>query len=97
MEGRGWGKGGHLLTFSAFKMGAYSRLGAYLRWGLIRGWALIQINTVIEFVSDIVDNSCAKQTDIIRLEFSKAFDKVPDNRLLYKLENYGIRSDTLNY
>ena len=33
---RGWA----LLTFSAFRMGAYSR------WALIRGWALIRINTV---------------------------------------------------
>ena len=95
--GRGWGGVGHLLTFSAFKMGAYSRLGAYLRWALIQGWALIRVNTVIEFVSDIVDSSCAKQTDIIRLEFSKASDKVPHNRHLYKLEDYGIRSDTLKY
>ena len=31
---------GRLLTFSAFRMGAYSR------WVLIRGWALIRINTV---------------------------------------------------
>ena len=30
---------GRLLTFSAFRMGAYSR------WALIRGWALIRINT----------------------------------------------------
>ena len=52
---------------------------------------------VIEFVSDIVDNSRAKQTNIIRLEFSEAFDKVPHNRLLYKLENYRIRSDTLKW
>ena len=43
-EGVGWGgrlfEAGHLLTFAAFRM------GAYLRWELIRGWALIQINTV---------------------------------------------------
>ena len=44
---RGWGEGGRLfesgrlLTFSAFRMGAYSR------WELIRGWALIRINTVL--------------------------------------------------
>ena len=38
---------GHLLTFSAFRMGAYSR------WALIRSWALIQINTVIESVTNI--------------------------------------------
>ena len=31
---------GRLLTFSAFRMGAYSR------WALIRGWTLIRINTV---------------------------------------------------
>ena len=31
-----------VLTFSAFRMGAYSR------WALIRGWALIRINTVCE-------------------------------------------------
>ena len=41
----GWGgrlfETGRLLTFSAFKMGAYSR------WALIRGCALIRINTVI--------------------------------------------------
>ena len=44
----GWGGGGRLfeagrlLTFSAFRMGAYSR------WVLIRGWALIRINTEVE-------------------------------------------------
>ena len=37
LGGRG---GGRLLTFSAFRMGAYSR------WALVRGWALIRINTV---------------------------------------------------
>ena len=53
---RGWGDGGRLfwfewtgewggvglslLTFSAFRIGAYSR------WALIRGWALIRINMV---------------------------------------------------
>ena len=42
----GWGGGGRLfearclLTFSAFRMGAYSR------WALIRCWALIRINTI---------------------------------------------------
>ena len=33
---------GRLLTFSAFRM------GAYLRWALIRGWAFIRIITVTE-------------------------------------------------
>ena len=41
----GWGghlfEAGRLLTFSACRMGAYSR------WTLIQGWALIQINMVV--------------------------------------------------
>ena len=43
----GWGRGGRLfeasrlLTFSTFRMGAYSK------WVPIRGWALIRINTVV--------------------------------------------------
>ena len=43
-SGGRWGgllfEAGRLLTFSAFRMGVYSR------WALIRGWALIRINTV---------------------------------------------------
>ena len=35
---------GRLLTFSAFRMGAYSR------WALIWGWTLIGINTVVKVV-----------------------------------------------
>ena len=44
----GWGgrlfEAGRLLTFSAFRMGAYSRSA------LIRGWALIRINTVFRML-----------------------------------------------
>ena len=45
VKGRGWGGGerlfeaGRLLTFSAFRM------GAYLRWAIIQGWVLIRINS----------------------------------------------------
>ena len=35
-----------LLTFSAFRMGAYSR------WAVIRGWALIRMNTVTFLYAD---------------------------------------------
>ena len=47
MSGGGGGRlfeAGRLLTFSAFRMGAYSR------WALIRGWTLIRINAVVKVV-----------------------------------------------
>ena len=37
------------------------------------------------------------QTDIAILDFSKAFDTVPHDRLLLKLESYGIRGDILKW
>ena len=37
-----------------------------------------------------------KQTDLIMMDFAKAFDKVPHRRLFYKLEYYWIRGST-NY
>ena len=43
---------GRLLTFSAFRMGAYSR------WALIRGWALIRINTVTKFMFKTIKIPC---------------------------------------
>ena len=47
LSGKGRGgrlfEAGRLLTFSA------SRMGAYSRWALIRGLALIRINTVLLF------------------------------------------------
>ena len=37
------------------------------------------------------------QTDLILLEFSKAFGKVAHEKLILKLHQYGIRGDTLNW
>jgi len=37
------------------------------------------------------------QTDIILLDFAKAFDKVSHSKLLYKLDYYGINSEVLNW
>jgi hypothetical protein len=37
------------------------------------------------------------QTDVLLLDFSKAFDKVPHHRLSIKLDYYGIRGKTLHW
>ena len=37
----------------------------------------------------------SEQIDLILLDFSKAFDKVPHERLLYKAQYYGIDGSTL--
>ncbi|MEW8548025.1 MAG: reverse transcriptase domain-containing protein [Candidatus Thiodiazotropha sp.] len=37
------------------------------------------------------------QTDVILLDFSKAFDKVPHKRLALKLQHYGVRGNILEW
>ena len=55
---------------------------------------------LVQFYHDLVSNldaalnSDQKQTDVIIMDFAKAFDKVPHRRLLYKFEYYGIREST---
>ena len=38
-----------------------------------------------------------KQTVLILLDFSRAFDKVAHEKLIQKLHHYGIRGDTLKW
>ena len=55
---------------------------------------------LIQFFHDMVSNLDRaqnrghRQTDVIIMDFAKAFDKVPHKRLLYKLHYYGIRGST---
>ena len=55
---------------------------------------------LVQFLHDLVSNmDCAlncnhRQTVVIIKDFTKAFDKVPHRRLLYKLDYYGIRGST---
>ena len=48
-----------------------------------------QLVSLVEDLSRAMKDG--KQTDLILLDFSKAFDKVNHAKLLYKLENYGVR------
>jgi hypothetical protein len=47
---------------------------------------------LIEFIDDVIQNlDDGKQTDVLIMDFSKAFDKVSHNLLMHKQEHYGIR------
>lgn len=48
-----------------------------------------QLIITVQDLAIIFDNT--GQTDIILLDFSKAFDKVPHRRLMHKLHHYRIR------
>ena len=50
--------------------------------------------TTDEFIQNFEGKT---QTDVVVLDFSKAIDVVPHQRLLHKLDHYGIRGTTLNW
>ena len=52
-------------------------------------------STDLDNIAHNIDNII--QTDAIRLDFQKAFYKVPHQRLLYKLTYYAISPQTLNW
>ena len=54
-----------------------------------------QLITTINDIARALDAGI--QTDVILLDLSKAFDKVPHHRLCAKLHNYGIRGTILSW
>ena len=56
---------------------------------------ITQLITVTEILTTRYDAGLC--TDIVYMDFQKAFDKVPYNRLLLKLHCYGIRGQVLNF
>ena len=51
--------------------------------------------TLVHELAEATDRE--RQTDMIILDFSKAFDRVPHLRLLAKIHHYGIRGPTYNW
>ena len=53
---------------------------------------------LVMMIDDLARNASAGiQTDVILLDFSKAFDKVSHSTLLWKLHKYGIRGKVLSW
>ena len=50
---------------------------------------------LLEFIDDVTKNmENSLQTDVLIMDFSKAFDKVSHNLLSHKLNHYGIQGKT---
>ena len=54
-----------------------------------------QLILTIHDLAEALDNR--KQTDVIIMDFSKAFDKVAHHRLLHKIHHYGIQGNTFKW
>ena len=54
-----------------------------------------QLITIVEHLARNLDHG--KQTDVLLLDFSKAFDTVPHKRLLKKLDHYGIHGQLIKW
>ena len=53
---------------------------------------------VLSLVHQLAQNNNNNiQTDLVIMDFAKAFDKVPHKRLIYKLQHYGISEQTTNW
>ena len=52
------------------------------------------VSTTHDIASNLENGA---QVDVILLDFSKAFDKVPHQRLLHKLQYYGVQDNTLRW
>jgi hypothetical protein len=66
------------------------------QFGFIKGRSTsIQLLTLLDKWSKHLDNSDG--IDVIYTDFEKAFDKVPHNRLIFKIKKYGICQSVLKW
>ena len=66
------------------------------QFGFLRGRStVLQLLVVLDKWTEILDQGGV--IDVIYCDFMKAFDKGPHNRLLHKLQSYGISGKVLNW
>ena len=83
----------HIVTSHIMKHAERSNILFPLQHGFRKGRSCE--TQLIEFTDDITKNmENGKQTDVLIMDFSKAFDKVSHSLLLHKLDHYGIRGKT---
>ena len=73
-----------------------NKLFSNKQYGFITGRSTtLQMLVVLEHWTQILDEGGS--IDVIYMDFMKAFDKVPHQRLLYKIEKYGIANPLLGW
>jgi hypothetical protein len=86
----------HILTSSIMKHLAQHNILTDSQHGFrARRSCETQLVTLVHELSANLDRG--GQLDMVVLDFSKAFDKVPHERLMKKLHHYGIRGSTLSW
>ena len=60
------------------------------------------LTSLLDFFAQVIDtydtkNNKAKAVDLVYLDFQKAFDKVPHERLMAKVNAHGIRGDAARW
>ncbi len=66
------------------------------QFGFIEGRStILQLLKVLDIWTDILNNN--ESIDAIYLDFMKAFDKVPHQRLLHKLKSYGLGQNIVDW
>ena len=84
----------HIVLSSMSKYLSENNILTTHQHGFRKGYSTItQLITVLDDWFSALDKR--KRTDVLLLDFAKAFDSVPHQRLLYKLHFYGIRNKTL--
>ena len=86
----------HMVASNLTKHLAYSNIIFELQHGF-REKRDCETKLVMLVVEIAKNMQMEKQTDLILLDFSKAFDKVAHEKLISKLHFYGIRGKTLSW